>query len=305
MTHRDTALVVGSLHHDIMVDAPHLPQLGETVTGFRWYPKFGGKGGNQAAAAKRHGAGVRLIGAIGEDAFGQHLLSILQNLDIDISDLQTLSDQPTGMSVAVSNSDGDYGAVIVSGANQFIDKALLLKESVWTQVGILLLQNEVPEALNIAAATEARRRGITVCLNAAPARELDQQLLSLVDILVVNAIEAKMLSSIPTDTRDGAHAAAHSLAHHSDTVILTLGGDGVIVERQFESRPAQSVYIPALKVEVKSTHGAGDAFIGALSAAMLARHDILSAVTFANSAAGQHVSQGAMPTLPSPYVEPE
>ena len=106
-------VVVGSLHYDIMVDAPDRPRKGETVAGHAWRPKFGGKGGNQAIAAARAGARVRMAGAVGDDEFGRFLLERLAAGSVDRDHVTTLPGTGSGMSVAISDAGGDYGAVIV------------------------------------------------------------------------------------------------------------------------------------------------------------------------------------------------
>src|SRR4051794_19034146 len=165
-------VVVGSLHYDIMVDAPDRPRKGETVTGHAWRPKFGGKGGNQAVAAARAGAEVRMAGAVGDDEFGRFLLGALGVGGVDASRVARLPGAGSGMSVAISDASGDYGAVIVSGANLLVDPSALAEPDLWRGAGALILQNEMPDAVNVAAARAARAAGATVCLNAAPYRPL-------------------------------------------------------------------------------------------------------------------------------------
>jgi ribokinase len=154
-----TVLVVGGLHYDIMVEATHLPRRDETAIGTRWYPKFGGKGGNQAVSCVRQGAPARFLGATGADDFGAFLTAGLTTGGVDISFLGQLPGTSSGMSVAIQDSLGDYAAIIVSGANLSIDPAWLDDDGLWNGVGLLVLQNEVPEAVNQAAATKARNRG--------------------------------------------------------------------------------------------------------------------------------------------------
>ena len=120
---KPVVVVVGSLHYDIMVDAPERPRKGETVTGYAWRPKFGGKGGNQAVAAAKAGAEVRMAGAVGTDEFGRFLLDALAAGGVDASRVARAPAAGSGMSVAISDSSGDYGAVIVSGANLLVDPA--------------------------------------------------------------------------------------------------------------------------------------------------------------------------------------
>ncbi len=110
-----TVIVLGSLHYDIMMDAPDRPRKGETVTGRSWRPKCGGKGGNQAVAAAHQGARSRMLGAIGRDAFGDTLLANLDKAGVDRTGVAVLEGAASGLSVAIFDDEGDYGAVIVSG----------------------------------------------------------------------------------------------------------------------------------------------------------------------------------------------
>lgn len=219
-------VVLGSLHYDILLDAPHLPRRGETVTGSRWFPKFGGKGGNQAVAALRAGAQTRLVGAVGQDAFGAFIRAHLDQVGLSPEFIATHPDLPTGMSVAISETDGDYGAVIVSGVNSQIDPARLDDPAIWRDAGILLLQNEMREDLNLAASRMARARGARVCLNAAPARALSQELAAGIDVLIVNALEAEALCRRAVTDLISAGDAARDLARRFACAIVTAGGPG-------------------------------------------------------------------------------
>ena len=279
-------LVIGSLHHDIMLDAPHLPRTGETVAGSRWHTKFGGKGGNQAVAAARSGAAVRMVSAVGQDAFAKPLLSALDAANVDRRWVTEIADIASGMSVAISDSQGDYGAVIVSGANLAIDAHLLSDEKLWEGVGMLCLQNEIDEAINIAAVEHAKQHSIPVCLNAAPARPLADSLISNIDVLVVNEIELAMISNLPVESIEQIMTAASNLAQRVPTVLVTLGERGVVVQTQDGS----TQHIEAMKVDVVSTHGAGDVFIGQLCTCLLQDLDIGEAVSKANTTAGRHVA---------------
>ncbi|MFV0333534.1 MAG: PfkB family carbohydrate kinase [Tropicimonas sp.] len=277
-------VVVGSLHYDIFVEAPHRPAAGETVPGYRWFPKFGGKGGNQAAAIVRAGSPCRMVSAVGADSFGTYLLERLTELGVDATNVAVVN-AGSGMSVAIADTSGDYGAVIVSGSNLLIDPSAMNDIPLWEGVGQLVLQNEVTEAINITAARAARSRGAAVVLNAAPARAMSEELSSLVDVLVVNAGEAEALSGISVDDLTAAEAAACELARHFPVVLVTAGGDGVAA-----ATGETSFSEPALKVDLVSTHGAGDCFIGTFVARRAEGADLHDAVSAANLAAARHVS---------------
>jgi len=258
-------MVVGSLHYDIIVEADHLPRMDETAIGTRWYPKFGGKGGNQAVSAIKQGAAARMVGAVGDDSFGHFLREKLRAAGVDDRFVRLAPGVGSGMSVALLDANGDYAATIVSGANLTIGAADLADPAVWQDVGLLVLQNEVPEAANIAAASKARRRGIRTVLNAAPYRVMSPELTTLVDILVVNAVEAEMMGTDKICSLSVAATAATKLAERFDAAIVTAGALGLAALDQ----RGQLLVLPSKTVEAVSSHGAGDAFIGALAAAMV------------------------------------
>ena len=288
MTDRPIVVVVGSLHYDIMVDAPDRPRKGETVTGFGWRPKFGGKGGNQAVAAAKAGAKVRFAGAVGDDDFGRFLLAALEHGDVDVSKVARLADTGSGMSVAISDQGGDYGAVIVSGANLKVDPGVVAQEEVWLGARVLILQNEMPEAINIAAARAARVAGAIVCVNAAPFRSMAEEFTALIDVLVVNAIEAEELCGVKVADLATAALAAEALSNSFASVVVTAGGEGVVGLRRGEA----VVSLPALPVKLISTHGAGDVFVGTLAAGLAADLPFAGSIDAANHAAARHVSTG-------------
>ena len=274
--------VVGSLHLDIMVAAPRLPGRDETLIGSAWHYKCGGKGGNQAVAAARFGARTAFGGQTGQDDFGDRLRANLRDAGVDVAHVGIDTTQGSGMSVAISEAAGEYGAVVVSGANLTIKAQEIATRwaSLW-QAKLLLLQNEIPEAVSLAAARQARANGARVILNAAPARAMSADLLALVDVLVVNRVEAAMLSG--ADDPERALAALH--APERD-VVLTRGGEGLIAM----TRDGNRFTMPALPVKLISSHGAGDCFCGALAARLAAGDALMTACRFASTAAGLFVS---------------
>ena len=269
--------VVGALHLDVVVGAPHLPAIDETVIGQSVDCRFGGKGGNQAVAAARFGASTAMAGRVGSDQFGRQLLKELDGAGVDRTQV-VVSDGKSGMSVAIVDSSGEYGAVIVSGANSAIDGQMI---NVPDSAGVVLLQNEIPEAANVAVARQAGKQR-TVILNAAPAHQVCPELLDRVDLLIVNRCEAEQL----TGTR-GAEMPEKLAALGPPAVIATLGADGLILVRRDEN----DLRLTANPVPVVSTHGAGDAFVGALAAEMARGKALESALEFAQSAAAIHVSR--------------
>jgi ribokinase len=274
-------LVAGSLHHDVIVTAPALPRPDQTLTGTGVRTAFGGKGGNQAAAAARAGAEVHMTGAVGSDDAAMVLRQALDTAGVRRAAVQT-HPGASGMSVAIQLPDGGYGAVIVSGANlAFQPQAVAFPKG----CTLVLLQSEIPEAANLALAERARSAGLRVILNAAPARPVAPALLARLDLLVVNRGEAADLLGQAEADLDPMQAARALLTRGPGAVIVTLGADGLVLATGDAAR-----HHPARKVTVLSSHGAGDAFIGALAAEWARGAPLAQAAAFGQAAAALHVS---------------
>lgn len=283
MTERLHALitVLGSLHMDILVNAPDRPQKGETLRGTHWALHAGGKGGNQAVQAARQGADVTMVGRVGHDDFGAKLISALQAAGVSTSHVLVDQTAESGMSVAIIDEGGDYGAIIVSGANLNIGLGDIERASeVLARAHCLILQYEIPLGTVRAAAQFAHECGVKVILNAAPAYPAPENLLRFVDVLVVNEVEAQMLTGQAVGSPSQAREALTALSQQVPTALLTLGGNGVYVS----DRSCGMVHLPAYQVDLVDTHGAGDSFIGALAARLAAGDEILDAVHYANAA---------------------
>jgi len=291
-----SVVVMGSLHLDLMIEADALPRLGETAVGRSWGYKPGGKGGNQAVAAAQHEAQVAMLGLVGSDDFGDRLRRNLRAHGVNASGVLTREGVGSGMSIAITEASGDYGAMIVSGANLLVDQtALSPSAGILAACSCLLLQNEVSEAANIAAAqmahagagrTSVGTGGARVLLNAAPARALPGELLAQVDILIVNALEAEVLCGTAVDGLEAAKSAAGFLLDRVPCAVVTAGGAGLAYARRDGARLA----LPAHPVRVASTHGAGDAFVGALAARLDAGDTMEDALRYANAAAALTVA---------------
>ena len=281
-------IVFGSLHYDIIVHGPGRPRKGETVAGERWLPKYGGKGGNQAIAAAKTGVITAMIGAVADDEFGRVLVANQVSGQVDSRFIRVVEGAGSGMSVAIFDQDGDYGAVIVSGSNLDLGQVDVdAAAELFAQGGVLVLQNEIPDAANVAAARATRLAGGRVILNAAPARELSTDLIGLVDVIVVNQVEAEQLTRGPVvETLEGALGAARLLAQIYPVAVVTAGGEGVACA----TAEGLELAVPALKVELVSTHGAGDEFTGVLAAELARGMEITVAIDAANQAAASLVS---------------
>src|SRR6202795_729215 len=282
--------VLGSLHLDILVHATDRPKKGETLPGSAWGYKAGGKGGNQAVAAAQFGARSSMVSRVGNDDFGKRLLSHLKDAGVDAEHVYTDPEAGSGMSVAIIDAEGDYGAVIVSGANlRLSNRDLEEAREVVRSAQVLVLQNEVLEATNVAAAQLAKDYRIRVILNAAPARPLEPDLAANIDLLVVNAVEAEMICGVAVTSLPMATEAAALLSEQVANVVVTAGGLGLAVAERGNTPYAEAAH----PVKLVDTHGAGDAFIGALAARWASGVSIVEAVRFANAAAALFVSTPA------------
>ena len=277
MTGPCKVFVVGALHLDVIVNAPTLPRLDETLVGQSVSYAFGGKGGNQAAAAARMGAAVAMAGRVGSDGFGDQLLAELDRAGV--ARRQVIRDPgASGMSVAIVDANGDYGAVIVSAANLSIDPTQI---DIPNGAKLVMLQNEVPEPVNAAVATKAAQHGIPVLWNAAPARQKSDKSPTQIRHLILNRVEASDMTGV-TDPK----AAAQMLYQEGfANVLVTLGAAGVMI-----ANAHGILHRPGFKVPVISTHGAGDMFCGALAAELARGEPIENAVDFAQAAAALHVA---------------
>ena len=276
---------VGSLHHDVMVRAPRRPLAGETLMGERSWTACGGKGGLQAAAAARAGAEVRMAGAVGDDAAGAALLVHLREAGVSAEHVRTVPGAASGMSVAILDAEGEYGAVVVSGANRLVEPGGLEDPALWAGAAVLMLQNEVPDAANLRAAMLAQEAGALVCLNAAPHRPLPDALAARVDLVVVNALEAEALAGLPVASAEDAVAACGRLAARFPRAVVTAGAQGAAV-----AEGGAALHVPAEPVAVVSTHGAGDAFVGTLCAGLASGVALPEAARAATRAAARVVA---------------
>ena len=254
-------LVAGSLHLDVVLRAPHFPGLDETVSGSSVDYVFGGKGGNQAVSAARMGAEVHFAGRTGSDLFGDMIRETLDSSGVGLSQLQH-DDGPSGMSAAIVDSNGEYGAVIVSAANLNI---VAHEVDVPEGTSLVILQNEIPGEVNLEVALKAKAIGAKVWLNAAPARKISNDLVEAIDLLIVNKVEAEFYARLG----------------FAVNLLKTLGADGVSYE---------GVQYSGFPVDVVSTHGAGDMFVGALASQVVYGTNMVGAIKFAQAAAALHVS---------------
>ena len=278
----NTVLVLGSLHYDLFIESEKIPEVGETILGKKWYPKMGGKGANQAVALSRENINVNFISAIGNDNFANFLINQLNKNNIsDKFLIKTIG--VSGMSVAISNNSGNYSAVVISGANLEIPENIFSEDHIWDNCSFLMIQNEIKEEINIKAAIEAKKRNISVFLNAAPAKKINSDLFNLVDILLVNEIESQqLLEIISTDFKKQ----AEELSNYVSKIIITLGNKGVVYHEKYK----KVNHIKAHSVNVKSAHGAGDYFAGKFIYNFLKTNNFEDSIKTANKKTSEFIS---------------
>jgi len=288
--------VLGSINADHILNLAHFPRPGETVIGKQYQVAFGGKGANQAVAAGRAGADIAFIACVGADDIGERIRQQLQQDQIDTAPVETVAQEATGVAMIFVNGEGENNIGIYSGANAALTPACVERhQQVIRSADALLMQLESPLDSVLAAASIARASHTQVILNPAPATQLSDELLALIDIITPNETEAEILTGIAVNDDDDAARAAQALhAKGIDTVLITLGRRGVWLSEQ-----GQGQRIPGFSVQAVDTIAAGDTFNGAFITARLEGVAMQDAVRFAHAAAAIAVTRpGAQPSVP-------
>jgi len=275
-------VVVGSINMDLVVRVPHLPGPGDTVLGDRLVTIPGGKGANQAVAAARLGAQVRMIGRVGGDAFGAELLAGLKEDGVDTSAVAIDPTQPSGVALIVVDSRGQNTVTVAPGANSTVGGQELsrLKEGLRPE-DVVVLQLEIPLDAVSGAIEIARTAGAKVVLNAAPSSALEGRQSPRVDLFIVNESEARDLGGVERLGSTGALA-------------VTLGEAGSVL---YEN--GRMTRIEPRSVEAVDSTAAGDAFVGAAAFAIARGSSTLEAVQLGGAAGAAAATRlGARPSLP-------
>jgi ribokinase len=271
-------LVAGSLHYDLVVNADRFPVIDEYAVGHSPMHLPGGKGGNQALACARSGAPTRFAGRIGDDDAGRILANNLSQNGVDISLLQIGDGETTGSSVAIVNEFGDFGAVVISGANSAFDAG---RVALSDDTGILLLQNELPPDANLALARKASAGGVEVVLNGCPFREADDDLLATVGTLILGVHEAEAFAGHPFSNIRMTIEAIEPITERVPRVVFFLSGGGMI-QAERGRRPE---YHQARDKRPVSMHGAMDFFVGAYVSQIVGGSEFEAATHYAQAAA--------------------
>lgn len=268
-------VVVGSVNLDLSATVARLPEPGETITGASLSRFPGGKGANQALAARRLGANIQLVGCVGDDAAADEALALLREDGVDLSHLQVLPDNPTGIALICVAPSGENQIVVAPGANAAMEPGALVHGS----ADALICQLEIPADVIAGAANQFKG---FFCANLAPAKEIDATVLQRADLVIVNETEAAWYGD--------------TLSACSGLVATTYGSRGASIRKGgaliAEAEP------PA--VTAVDTVGAGDAFTAALTVALVEGQEPPEALRFACAAGAAAATRpGAQPSLPT------
>jgi len=281
--------VVGSINTDFVVTADKRPVVGETIQGNTFGTTFGGKGANQAIASARLGIETSMIGAVGDDEFGELLLNNLEANNISSKYIETISQTSSGSSV-ITIAEGDNSIIYVPGANEEVDSTIIKKNhDVLLNSDIVIIQNEVIDEAIFSVIDFCNKNNIDTILNPAPARPLAKEYIKKLTYLTPNETEFRLLfpNQEMTDV----------LKKYPNKLIITLGSTGAIFNNGQEK-----IEVPAFKPKkVVDTTGAGDTFNGAFAVGVVSGLLTKDSIKFANLASSLSIqkagAQGGMPTL--------
>lgn len=290
--------VIGSINLDRTIRVKEMAKPGETIHASEVFSAGGGKGANQAVAAKRSGAKTAFIGAVGNDDAGKTMRELLGYEEINLDGIAELDKVATGQAYIVVDEKGENSIMIHAGANgkitpeHVVEHADLIKES-----DFVIAQFESDLASTIKAFEVAHQAGVKTILNPAPAmRTVPEELLKTTDVIAPNETETEILTGIKVVDEKSMQKAADKLhALGIKVVLITIGSKG-----SFYSMDGQSVIVPAFKVNAVDTTAAGDTFIGALSTVLKPDFsNLVEAITYGNKASSLTVQRfGAQPSIP-------
>ena len=295
-TGKPKIVVLGSVNMDLVATMTRMPEPGETVKGDGFFTAGGGKGANQAVAAARLGADVRMVGRVGDDDFGRTLLSGLRSEGIDVGDVAVDGSNVTGVAMIMVDAAGQNCIAAVYGANMACDDMQLdAAKQAMEGADALMLQLETPPHVSVAAARHARSLGVRVVWDPAPSAAMPEIGYAITDVLTPNETEAAELTGIRVVDVDSARVAADVLlAMGVGTVVAKMGDNGV-----FAATASERYYVPPFGVDAVDSVAAGDAFGAGLTVALSEGRGLEDALRFAAAAGALAVTKpGAQSAMP-------
>jgi ribokinase len=286
-------IVIGSINLDLIATVARLPSPGETVPGDGFSTAPGGKGANQALAAARARATVRMVGAVGGDAFAEEALALLAEGGVDLSAIRHV-EAATGVALILVEKAGENVIAVVPGANATVLPAQLAHVAIG-EGDVVMLQHEIPLETVEAALDAARKAGARSILNTAPYREEAAAFLARADYVVANETEFDLYAGTLGLSGDDRETRMRDFAGSTGTIlVVTLGGEGVVA-----ATPEEILHIAALPVEPVDTVGAGDTFCGYFAAGLAAGMSLREALRRAAAAGSLAcLGPGAQPSIP-------
>ncbi len=291
-------LVIGSLNMDITLRMERAPEAGETLTADSMVASPGGKGANQAYAAGKLGGDVAMLGAVGQDAYGEELIANLASVGVDVSGIQKIADVPTGTAVIYVEHTGENRIVLVTGANGRVDRAYIdAHMDKIAACDIVILQLEIPLDTVVYAAKKAKDLGKTVIVDPAPAvPDIPKELWAYVDYIKPNETELNIILTGKADGLPLNEALTQVQQLGVKNVWVTMGGHGVF----FRDENGREETIPSVRVKAVDTTAAGDTFLAAAAVSLSRGKSPAEAIAYGNRAAAVAVTRpGAQQSVPT------
>ncbi|MCT6811680.1 MAG: ribokinase [Lactobacillus helsingborgensis] len=290
--------VLGSINLDTTYHITHIPLPGETLQVNKKTYAGGGKGANQAVAAQRSGATVHFIGAVGNDTAGKFMLETMGKENIDLANVEVKENEQTGAATILLDKNGQNSILVYAGANSLISHKQIVKaEDVIAKSQYIIAQFETPIKATLEAFKIAKKHNVITILNPAPAAKISDELLELTDIITPNETESAFITGIKVKDQNAMHETDMYFKKKGVKVtLITLGSRGVHC-----SIGSISQLVPAHKVHVVDTTGAGDTFVGAMASILKPDFsNIFEAIDYGQKASSITIEvMGAQPSIPT------
>lgn len=290
-------LVIGSSNIDLILRLPRFHSPGETILAEDLITAYGGKGANQAIAAKKLGGKVFFLTKLGYDSYGASYRRYLRKMGLPAQGLLQDKILPTGLALIEIGPKGENRIIVSPGANNNLSPQDLHRhQAIWDKAGFLVIQLEIPLPTVQRALQMAKKKGMVTILNPAPAIKLPQEFLSLVDYIIPNKEEAQIIAGRPIKKKEDLPKIASYLQKMGTKyIIITLGAEGLYCLDQKDE-----VWLKAFKVKAVDTTAAGDAFIGGFAWALSVGKTLKDALRLASGAGALATTKlGAQPSLPT------